>query len=436
MKSKLLVLSTALMLVLAGCSGNNNQSFTPASSGSQSGSGSQSQATVTGVTLDKTELALTVGQTATLVATVTPAGAATVVWSSSSANATVDDGVVTAVSAGPAVITASAGGFTASCAVTISDPDARPADAVDLAYSTGENLSTHGQDYCYFNDPEWWSGASATVNEAYYSASQNKVVFDYTYDPASNPGLNKWSVQLNKENTSLVDGQKYNLSFKMKSNKAGTIVVNGADKAIVVGDNDVSITYTEKDLSVGDHIASFALQFPFQTFNSARVSISDITWSEPPTPSSVYDLEYATGADLPSHGDEYCYFNNPEWWEGGSATVNEANYNEGTITFDYAYKPESSPSCPAWSVQLLRENTSLVDGQTYTLTLNINSNKAGTIIVNNANKTLAIGDNSISVTYAEPDLSVGDHVPSFAIQFPIAFGDGSAKVIVTNVNWA
>ncbi|MDR1197827.1 MAG: SUMF1/EgtB/PvdO family nonheme iron enzyme [Prevotellaceae bacterium] len=79
----------------------------------------------TGVTLNKTTLTLTVGETETLTATVTPDNAAdkTVTWTSSAtAVATVDaaTGKVTAVALGEAAITATtANGKTATCALTV-----------------------------------------------------------------------------------------------------------------------------------------------------------------------------------------------------------------------------------------------------------------------------------------------------------------------------
>ena len=84
---------------------------------------------VEGVTLDKTELTLYVngeaGQdTATLTATVTPDTATdkTVAWASNDdETVTVANGVVTAVKAGTATVTATAGEKSASCAVTVID---------------------------------------------------------------------------------------------------------------------------------------------------------------------------------------------------------------------------------------------------------------------------------------------------------------------------
>ncbi len=79
--------------------------------------------TVESVTLDRTELTLKRGETETLTATVLPEDAQdkTVAWSSSDERiATVSDaGLVTAVAAGPATITARAGGRSATCAVTV-----------------------------------------------------------------------------------------------------------------------------------------------------------------------------------------------------------------------------------------------------------------------------------------------------------------------------
>ena len=77
---------------------------------------------VTGIELNKTELTLTEGGSETLTATVTPDNATdkTVTWTSNKESvATVENGVVTAVGEGTATITATAGGYEASCVVTV-----------------------------------------------------------------------------------------------------------------------------------------------------------------------------------------------------------------------------------------------------------------------------------------------------------------------------
>ena len=92
---------------------------------------------VTGVTLDKAELTLEKGSTGALTATVEPQNATnnTVTWSSSNPEvATVDNGVVTAVSAGEAIITVTTedGAKTATCKVTVNAPQTVPVTGVTL----------------------------------------------------------------------------------------------------------------------------------------------------------------------------------------------------------------------------------------------------------------------------------------------------------------
>ena len=105
---------------------------------------------VTGVTLDQTALALTVGQTGTLTATVKPANATnpTVTWSSDNeAVATVSGGVVTAVAEGTAMITVATvdGNHTASCIVTVTATPVQPTIHTILASAgTGGRISPSG----------------------------------------------------------------------------------------------------------------------------------------------------------------------------------------------------------------------------------------------------------------------------------------------------
>lgn len=89
---------------------------------------------VESVSLNLTEITIEVGEIEALVATVNPGNADydAVVWSSSDdAVATVADGVVTAIAEGSAVITASAGGKSASCMVTVPHVEV-PVESVTL----------------------------------------------------------------------------------------------------------------------------------------------------------------------------------------------------------------------------------------------------------------------------------------------------------------
>ena len=101
------------LLVLLSCGGKKDDPVEPAA------------VEVNGITISASTLSLEPGQQTTLTAQVSPADATdpAVTWTSSSPGiASVADGVVTAVAAGDAVITASAGACNATCAVRVTDP--------------------------------------------------------------------------------------------------------------------------------------------------------------------------------------------------------------------------------------------------------------------------------------------------------------------------
>ncbi len=109
---------------------------------------------VTGVTLDETELSMTVGDRAALTAEVLPADAWNrgVRWSSDAPGVVaVENGTITAVSAGTAQIriTTLDGGYSAVCAVTVSEKPARPGGSgggtASSTYAVKAEPSEHGK---------------------------------------------------------------------------------------------------------------------------------------------------------------------------------------------------------------------------------------------------------------------------------------------------
>ena len=275
MKSKLLVLSAALMLVLAGC---GPKEFKPDDGGDPV---DPVVVNVTSVSLDQTSAQLNIGDTLQLVETVLPENATNkaVTWSATGDGVvSVDEGLVTAQAAGQATVTVTTadGGQTATCNINVTDPNAKPADAVDMEYSTADAINDHLNKWCYFNDPEWWSGASATVNAGW--SHEGKVVFDYTYNPASASNAQDWTVQLLKKDTSLTNGTTYKLAFDLKSSKAGQIKVNGEMKTIVVGNNHIEVTYVENQIPYAEGL-SFQIVCSL-AFGSARLELNNISWTE------------------------------------------------------------------------------------------------------------------------------------------------------------
>lgn len=97
---------------------------------------------VTGISLNKTSIQLVVGATETLSAKVTPDNATSpsISWDSSDKEvATVDNGVVTAISAGKATITAASSSFTAECVVEVKTIEA---ESLTLDFTSKELTET------------------------------------------------------------------------------------------------------------------------------------------------------------------------------------------------------------------------------------------------------------------------------------------------------
>lgn len=100
---------------------------------------------VTGISLDKTSITLKKGETAQITATVTPSDATNkaVTYTTSNSNvAKVSGGKITAVGGGAATITATAGGKSAKCTVTVKSPQTGIAvsGSKDKTVSEGSSL--------------------------------------------------------------------------------------------------------------------------------------------------------------------------------------------------------------------------------------------------------------------------------------------------------
>ena len=100
---------------------------------------------VTGISLDKSELTVAVGENATLKATITPSNATnnTITWTSSNADvATVDNGTVRALKAGTTTVTAECSGKKAECKVTVIVPvTSITLDKTELSIAIGESAT-------------------------------------------------------------------------------------------------------------------------------------------------------------------------------------------------------------------------------------------------------------------------------------------------------
>ena len=252
---------------------------------------------VTSVSLDKTSLELTEGGTDTLTATITPNNATNknVTWSTSNASiATVNNGEVTAVSAGTATITATADGKSATCTVTVT------AATVPVTGVTMNKTSTS----LYVGDTETLTATVAPDN------ATNKAVTWTSSDSAVA------TVDQNGVVTAVAHG-------------TATITVTTED-----GNYTATCTVTVSRYSTGGGPTTYAVTAPDVENGTVRVSPSrasrGTTVTITVTPDEGYELESLTVLDsrdneiaLTDKGDGKYTFTMPS----GKVTV-EASFAE------------------------------------------------------------------------------------------------------------
>lgn len=214
----------------------------------------------TGVTLDKETLSLTVGEgTGTLVATVAPANAtdARLVWYSSDEKvATVSGGVVTPVAEGTATITVVTvdGDYSATCAVTVKEPEGGLAVTQNLSYTSeneGDTASSSGtviSDDVLFTAE--WSGKNGTVTKGFSTAVANDNSgrsFDYAMLPSGSGGTVAVTA---KANLTLIvyytsSDSKFTTADQTKSGNLTWTINGGEAQTGTEGNKDNKVAYAE-----------------------------------------------------------------------------------------------------------------------------------------------------------------------------------------------
>ena len=238
---------------------------------------------VTEVTLDKTELTLTEGETETLTATVKPDNADNrkVTWSSDKTEvATVGgDGMVTAVKAGEAVITVTTedGGKTASCKVTVK---AKAVSVTEVTLDRAELTLTEGETETLTatvkpdnadNRKVTWSSDKTDVatvggdgrvtavkaGEAVVTVTTEdggktatcKVTVKAKTVPVTGVEVNPWAVTLSVRGTSKLsytirpaDATNQNVKWESESPSVATVDSEGNVQGVAAGTAKISVT--------------------------------------------------------------------------------------------------------------------------------------------------------------------------------------------------
>lgn len=268
---------------------------------------------VTGVTLDRSELELSVGRSATLKATVNPSDATnkSVFWGSSDTNvASVENGKVKALAAGEAVITVTTtdGGFKATCKVTVVEGSSPIGDGEEItlpgkkkvpvtAYVTfitnggdeqdsyytlnkkGNKASLHklvrkGYTfkgwYCSYKDKK---GKDKTKKiSALTATTLTKYAVDGELVLKAEFNANKYTVKYYK--TAKLDGKKVKMKGKAKSWKGAYSLDNETVQNVTIADGS---TITAKDTTlelIGWTRVKYGTEAEFETGDS--VSLEDL----------------------------------------------------------------------------------------------------------------------------------------------------------------
>ena len=226
---------------------------------------------VESISVNPTSLTLEEGETANISATVNPSNATdkTVTWSSSStAVATVKEGVVTAVKEGSATITAKAGGKTATCAVKVQAKyvavTSVTLDKTSLEMTEGEEITlaaTIKPENATEKDVTWTSDKTdvATVKDGKVTAvkegtatitakAEDKTA---TCKVTVKKGfVEVTSITLDKTSLSLTVGEEETLTATVKPDNATdkTVTWTSSNSAVATVDNG-----KEKGIKEGHH---------------------------------------------------------------------------------------------------------------------------------------------------------------------------------------
>ena len=332
----------------------------------------------TGVSLNKTSLSMTEGETQTLTASVSPSNATNknVTWSSSNTSvATVSSsGVVTAKGAGTAIITVKTldGSKTATCSVTVSSP-AVGIKSISLSKSSLELVVGQSSEISITASPTNWSGEIGI-------GSSNTSVASVTVD-----GTPTFKVNALSPGTSVITVKDKNGSAKATC----TVTV----KAATVSVTGVSLNKTSLSMTEGETQTLTASVSPSNATNK------NVTWSSSNTSVATVSSSGVVTAK-----------------SAGSATIT-VKTTDGSKTATCSVTV-SSPVVGIKSITLSKSSLGLVVGQSSDISIAVSpANCSGEINVWSSNTTVA------SVTV--------DGTPTFKVN---ALSPGTSVITVKDKN--
>ena len=387
-------------------------------------------AKVSSISLDKTQVSLTEGDTTTLIATINPSNATNknVGWSSSNTSvATVSNGKVTAVKAGTAIITVTTedGGKTATCTVTVNE-NIYPVEGISLNQSTttlyeGDSLSltaTISPSNATNKNVSWKSSNTsvATVSNGNVTAVKagTTTITVTTEDGGKTATCNVTviakvaGVSLDKSSATLLEGETITLTATINpsnatnknvtwssSNSSVASVSNGVVTALKAG--TTTITVTTED---GGKTATCSITVNEKIYPVSGISLNKSTLT-------MYENEnYTLTATItPSNAT-----NKDVGWSSSNTSVATVSngvitaLNVGTTTITATTVDGGmTASCnitvlaKVTSVSLDKYEATLCENETITLTATISPNHASNknVTWNSSNTSVASVSNGV-----------------------------------------
>ena len=375
---------------------------------------------VSSVSLNKTSLSMNKGETATLVATVSPSDATdkTVSWASSDSEIVAVDnkGEIMAKAGGTATITVTASGKTATCQVTVSVPVSSVAlNQTSVTIVKGETCQLIAT--VYPSDATDKSVTWSTSNKAVATVSESGVVSAVDGGmceiivragnkearcavtvtvPVSSVSLNKTSVSLNKGETTTIVATVYpenatDKSVTWRSSNASVASVDGNGKITAVGGGSAIITAGSggktADCSVTVSVPVTSVSLNRTEITIVKGNTYDLSATISPNDATDKTITWTSSDDNVATVNQN---GRVTAIDGGEAIV------RATIGNFYA-DCKVVVTVPVSALTLSSTELSLVKGQTFTLTATVGPDNATdkTVTWSTSNETVAIVEDGV-----------------------------------------
>ena len=389
---------------------------------------------LTGIELNESELNLTVGEEETLVVSPLPSDAelGTVTWTSSQSTvASVNGGVVTALKGGTTTITASCGGFTATCLVTVANSDTSTVILDYTAMTTGGISTTAGEQTFNKNGLTFVisNGVANTTNSdirVYKGATitfsaTNITRIEFTCS-SSNPASNFTSFDGFNNSTGVWMGSSASISFTASAAQvritkiAITYTTSGPIQEEDSPDDFLQNTATYASI-YGKELGTIVSSITFENQGYSNAETLDGVSIAFDSAVSI-ECSKGTGSNSPAYYDAGSSL---RIYGGNTFTISSNNANVRIIKIDFTIG-----SGTTYDMSKLTASTQSLSG-------NVWSGEANTITFTNGESSGHVRIYSIKVTYYEDAQSYS--VTSVGMRFGASIAKTYWDAINNNENW-